>query len=76
MKVKTLVPFDDLEGGFMRHVGDTFECSQARYKALISSEYGVLVESVESPKKANTAATEGKTAATTKSTNTRKKAVK
>lgn len=47
MKVKAVAPFLDIKANADRKVGEVFECSEARFKEINATEYGVLVEAVE-----------------------------
>lgn len=46
MKVKTVKPFFDKKAGVTRLTGDSFAVTEERYKELIESRFGVLVEAV------------------------------
>lgn len=53
MKVKAVRQFYDLKENVRRipgKPGDTFEVTQARFKEINSTKYGVLVEEVNEPK--------------------------
>ena len=47
MKAKVVTPFQDKEANTLRKSGEVFECSDSRFSAINSTEYGVLVEAVE-----------------------------
>ena len=52
MKANTIRPFLDLEENVDRHVGDVFDVTKERFKAINSTSFGTLVEAVEErPKK-------------------------
>lgn len=46
MKVKTVKPFFDKKAGVTRNLGDAFTVTEERYKELIESRFGALVEAV------------------------------
>ena len=46
MKVKVLQPFYDFKEGVARKVGDTFSCSNERFKKINSTKFGKMVEAV------------------------------
>ena len=50
MKAKVVTPFQDKEANILRKRGEVFECSDARFSAINSTEYGILVEAVEEEK--------------------------
>ena len=54
MKAKAIKKFYDIEAGVDRAADDEFECTEARFKAINSTQYGVLAEKVAAPRK-NTA---------------------
>lgn len=47
MKCKTVKRFFDIEAKCQREVGDTFECSAERFKAINSTAHGTLAEEVK-----------------------------
>lgn len=47
MKAKAIVPFFDKVAEVTRSMGEEFECSDARFKEINSTEFGILAEAVE-----------------------------
>lgn len=46
MKARCVVEFFDLLEDTMRHTGDEFEASEARFKEINGTRYGILAEKV------------------------------
>lgn len=53
MKVKTLIPFWDVQANCDRKEGEVFTVTAARAKKLMDTSFGKLVEEVEKPKTKN-----------------------
>lgn len=50
MTAECIVTFKDLEAGKLREVGERFEVTPERFKAINSTKYGTLAKEVETPK--------------------------
>ena len=51
MKVKAIAGFFDIEAGVDRAIGDEFEATEQRFKAINAAGYGDLVKKVAAPRK-------------------------
>lgn len=47
MKVRAIAPFYDLKEKCDRKPAEVFDCTEARFKELNTTEYGTLAERVE-----------------------------
>lgn len=52
MKARAIIPFYDLKEQVDRDKGDEFECSEARFKEINSTQFGTIAEKVPAAKPA------------------------